>query len=149
MKVFPAPLPKPTPDNIPQPMRSDLDEAKKCLAAGCLVAAAIMARRVIQGACVHQGADHGNLVTQTEWLLSNHLITAKQKTWMDAVRWLGNMGAHPNKEEVAAGGNAVDADTVRAAVEVAEQFLTVLYVTDSVAQQVINVARANTAPRGQ
>lgn len=141
LEVVPPASPSQTSDKIPEPMHSDLVEAKKCISHGCLLAAAIMVRRVIQGTCVHQGAPEDKLHKQIDWLLEQRIITAKQKTWTDAVRWLGNHGAHPSKEEVDAGKSPLDKNEVEKALKIAEQFLIVLYVTDGEAQEVIRAVK--------
>jgi len=59
--IFPTPQPVPVSDDIPEPMRSDLREAKACLAVGAWNASVVMARRALQCAAVEHGAPPGQL----------------------------------------------------------------------------------------
>jgi hypothetical protein len=103
-KVFPVPQPGPVSEHIPEPMRSDLREAKLCLSAGAWNAAAVMARRALQSATVEQGAPKGGkLWEQIKWLDDNRKITSQQRAWADAARWVGNHGAHDTEPDVPAG----------------------------------------------
>lgn len=107
--VYPAPQPGPVSDAIPEPMRSDLREAKHCIAVGAWNASVVMARRALQCAAVEQGAPTGRdwpLWRQIEWLDNNRKITADQRRWADVARWVGNDGAH-NTEPAVANGDPV------------------------------------------
>lgn len=125
-RVFPAPLPTPTSEDIPGAIRSDLDEAKICISVTAYRAAAVMARRAMQVAAKDKGATADKLVTQIHELLKSGKITTDLKDWADAVRWIGNDAAHPNGAEV----TQEDAEDV---LHLAEQFLHVLYVAPAVA----------------
>ena len=125
-EVFPTPLPKPTSEDIPQAIRSDLDEAKICVSASAYRAAAVMARRAMQVAAKDKGAAEDKLVSQIHELQKSGKITTDLKDWADAVRWVGNDAAHPNGAEV----TREDAEDV---LHLAEQFLHVLYVAPAVA----------------
>jgi hypothetical protein len=95
--VYPAPSPKPVPEEVPLEARQDLEEARKNLASGSYNSAVVMARRALQSACIEQGAPHGHtLAQQIAWLDQNRKITEDQRRWCDAARWIGNDGAHPN-----------------------------------------------------
>lgn len=125
-KIFPPPLPTPTSEDIPEEIRSDLDEAKVCVSAAAYRAAAVMARRAMQVAAKDKGATDDKLVTQIHELLKSGKITTDLKEWADAVRWVGNDAAHPNGSDV----TKEDAEDV---LHLAEQFLHVLYVAPAVA----------------
>lgn len=125
-KVFPSPLPTPTEKDIPESMRSDLNEAKICLSNNAYRAAAVMARRTIQVAAVEKGATGDKLVAQISELQRTGKITADLKEWADAVRWIGNDAAHPEGAQV----TREDAEDV---LHLAEQFLHVLYVAPALA----------------
>lgn len=124
--VYPTPLPKPTEKDIPELIRSDLDEAKACFSAGAYRAAAVMARRAMQVAALDKGATKDKLVAQITELQQSGKITTDLKDWADAVRWVGNDAAHPNGVQV----TKDDADDV---MQLAEQFLHVLYVAPALA----------------
>ncbi|TAH39868.1 MAG: DUF4145 domain-containing protein [Gammaproteobacteria bacterium] len=125
-KVYPAPLPKPTEKDIPELIRTDLNEAKICFSAGAYRASAVMARRAMQVASLEKGATGDKLVSQIAQLQQNGKITTDLKEWADAVRWVGNDAAHPN-------GVQVTKDDAEDVLHLAEQFLHVLYVAPALA----------------
>jgi hypothetical protein len=133
--VFPQPLPNPTDPNVPKDLASDLNEAKMCFAVQCYRACAVMARRCIQNACIAKGAKTDNLVAQIKELTTSGMITKDVEEWATVVRWIGNDAAHPNKDQVA----KEDAEDV---LELAEQFLHVIFVTPA-------LAKARKAARGK
>ena len=124
--ISPDPLPKPTDKRIPDPIRGDLDEAKRCLWNKCYRAAATMARRAVQQACIEQGASGKNLVAQIDSLFSSGKITSDLKEWATVIRWVGNDGAHPSSEPV----ESSDAED---SIELADQLFQVLYVAPHIA----------------
>jgi hypothetical protein len=124
--IYPAPLPKPTEQSIPEAIRKDLDEAKICLSSSAFRAAAVMARRAMQVAALDKGAKTDKLVSQVAELKANGQITTDLKEWADAVRWVGNDAAHPN-------GAPVTKEDAEDVLHLAEQFLHVLYVAPALA----------------
>lgn len=124
--VYPAPLPSPTEESIPEEIRNDLDEAKNCFAFGAFRACAVMARRAMQTAATDKGATADKLFKQVQQLQEIGQITVDLKDWADAVRWIGNDAAHP-------GGLSVEAEDAEDVLTLAEQFLHVLYVAPSLA----------------
>lgn len=126
-EIYPHPFPSPTDNRIPDPMRSDLMEAKLCNSIKAFRACAVMARRTIQNACIEKGAKKKDLVDQIKELQANGTITKDLQKWADVVRWIGNDAAHPNKDTV----EKDDADDI---LDLAEQFLQVLYVAPAIAQ---------------
>jgi HEPN domain-containing protein len=125
--VYPSPLPKPTSKLIPSFLKEDLDESKKCFSNGCYRASAVMARRVIQSACKDKGAKENDLVKQIQELTQAGIITKDIEEWAHVVRWIGNDAAHVNKDPV----TKEDADDC---LQLAEQFLHVVYVTPAIAK---------------
>lgn len=126
--VYPHPLPQPTDANVPEEIRADLDEAKKCFAVSAWRAAAVMARRAMQSAAIEKGATKKLLVEQIAELAARGKITVDLKEWADAVRWIGNDAAHP-------GGQPVAREDAEAVLRLAEQFLHVLYVAPAMAKK--------------
>ena len=124
--VYPSSLPSPSNQNIPDHIRTDLDEAKLCYGVSAFRACAVMARRAIQVAAKDKNAPKGTLVDQINWLESSGTITKDLKEWATVVRWVGNDAAHPNKDPVAK-------DDAEAVLSLAEQFLNVIYVTPALA----------------
>jgi hypothetical protein len=125
--VYPFPIPQPSDINIPEEIRSDLDEAKRCVQVQAYRGCAVLARRAIQNACLEKGAAKGNLVGQIKELEAKGIITKDLSEWATVVRWVGNDGAHPSTDKV----ESEDAEDILA---LAEQFLQVLYVTPAIAK---------------
>lgn len=124
--IYPAPLPKPTEQSIPEAIRKGLDEAKICISSAAFRAAAVMARRAMQVAALDKGAKTDKLISQIGELKANGQITTDLKDWADAVRWVGNDAAHPN-------GAPVTKEDAEDVLHLAEQFLHVLYVAPALA----------------
>jgi hypothetical protein len=128
--MYPFPLPSPTDTRIPENIRKDLDEAKKCLNIGASRACAVMARRAIQATCIDKGASKNkDLVGQINELKEKGVITEDIKDWAHTVRWVANDAAHPNKDEV----SSEDSESI---LKLAEQFLHIIYVTSSIAKEI-------------
>jgi hypothetical protein len=125
--VYPSALPSPTDENIPEAIRSDLDEAKKCDSISAWRGCAVMARRAIQSAAIDKGAIGSKLVDQIADLASKGVITKDLKEWADVVRWVGNDAAHP-------GGQAITQQDAEDILKLAEQFLHVIYVAPAIAK---------------
>ena len=140
-KVFPTPQAAPVSEHVPEPMRSDLLEAKVCLSAGAWNAAAVMARRALQCATVEQGAPTGKewpLWKQIKWLDDNRKITAQQREWTDAARWVGNHGAHDTEPDVPAGVPVitdVSEEDARDTVKLVEHLFETVYVASHAAKE--------------
>ena len=126
-EIYPYPFPSPTDSRIPDPMKIDLMESKLCFSIKAFRACAVMARRTMQNACINKGATKKNLVDQIKELQINGTITNDLKEWADVVRWVGNDAAHPN-------GDNVEQDDAEDILNLAEQFLQVLYVAPAIAQ---------------
>ena len=125
--IYPTPGAKPTDVNVPKNLRDDLDEAKTCFAAGCYRGCAVLARRVIQVACIAKGAKKHSLVEQIEELTAAGVITKDIEEWAHVVRWVGNDAAHPNAQPV----TQPDAEDC---LNLAEQFLHVIFVAPAIAK---------------
>lgn len=125
--VYPTPRPTPTDENIPKELRSDLNEAKLCLATSCFRGCAVLARRVIQVACISKGAKKEKLVDQIGELTANGIITKDIEEWAHVVRWVGNDAAHPNHQ-------VVTREDAEDCLSLAEQFLHVIFVAPAVAK---------------
>jgi uncharacterized protein DUF4145 len=126
--VYPHPLPEPTDANVPEIIRTDLDEAKQCFAVSAWRAAAVMARRAMQSAAIERGAVKDRLADQIAELAIQGKITVDLKEWADVVRWVGNDAAHP-------GGQPVAREDAEDILKLAEQFLHVLYVAPAIAKE--------------
>ncbi len=114
VEIHPNALPRPIDDSIPSPIKEDMEEASKCLAAGAWRATVVMARRAIQNICLEKGAPrtreittkegdqttvNNSLVNQIDWLYDQRIITKDLKGWAHEIRTVGNEGAHPGEAE--------------------------------------------------
>lgn len=137
--VLPPPQAGPVSQDIPEPMRSDLHEAKKCMTVAAWNAAAVMARRALQCSAVEQGAPKGKrLGDQIKWLGDNHKITAQQREWADAARWVGNHGAHDTEPDVGSGNPVitdVSQEDAEATIDLVEHLFETLYVATRSARE--------------
>lgn len=113
---------------MPEDLRKDLDESKLCFSVNCFRAAAVMARRCVQQACIRKGCKKTNLVEQIGELRQEGHITKDIEEWVTVVRWIGNDAAHP-------GNVSVSKDEAEDCLKLAEQFLHVLFVTPAVAKE--------------
>lgn len=126
-KVYPHPVPAPSDERIPDAIRLDMDEAKRCFEVQAFRACAVMCRRALQVACLDKGVDDAKrLELQIDELFSEGIITQDLRDWAHGVRWIGNDSAHP-------GGNAVTKEDAEDILNLAEQFMTVLYVAPAIA----------------
>jgi hypothetical protein len=136
--IYPSPLPSPTDERIDPGARRALVEAKICFTAGAINASATMARRAIQAAVVQKGATKSRLMDQIDELAATGAITKDLASWAHEVRYAGNDGAHPSDE--------VSNDDAEDILELAEQFLQVLYVAPAIAAERRQQRAAKKAP---
>lgn len=131
-------------------MRRDFNEAKVCHAAGAFFAAATMARRALQGACLSKGADpEHKLEVQIDWLCEERVITNDIRAWAHTIRFVGNDGAHPSKDEVdTARPDAITVEDATAIISLVDTFFTVLYVAPALmAAQIAKTGKVVPAPK--
>lgn len=132
--TWPKSLPGKVNDLIPEPIKSDFEEALKCEAASAFRGAATLARRTLQVICLKKGAPKEkqqkknpektmrvDLSEQIDWLYKNNIITDEIKNWAHEVRFVGNDAAHPNSTDV-------DAEDARDILELLQSMCDVLYV---------------------
>lgn len=86
--------------SVPKALRVDHEEAQRCLEAKCYSAAAIMARRIIEGICRDQGYQSGDLFRRLKAMRDAGAIDARLYEWADAAREVGNEGAHASDAPV-------------------------------------------------
>lgn len=86
--------------NIPEPLRREFEEARTCFAAKAYEATVVMARRVLEGTCRENEIHERNLVKGLAKLKEIGLIDNTLAEWADALRILGNEGAHYTGEQV-------------------------------------------------
>lgn len=113
---------------IPEAVRADLFEARLCASVGATKATATMCRRALQGACLDQGANpKKRLVDQIDEVIAANKVHASLKEWADAIRLMGNSGAHPGDD----GLEEVTAEEAEDILAFAEQFMELTYVASA------------------
>ncbi len=90
--VYPAP--RRLSSAIPEALRRAWQEAETCFGAKAYTACAVMARRVTEGVCKENGVSGSSLMRGMRELQERGIIDKTLAEWSDALRILGNRGAH-------------------------------------------------------
>jgi hypothetical protein len=106
---------------VPEPLRHEFAEAQACFGAKAYEATVVMVRRVLEGACRENGVQERTLVKSLGKLKADGLIDTTIAEWADALRILGNEGAHYT-------GKQVSRDDAEDALAFAEALLDHIYV---------------------
>jgi Domain of unknown function (DUF4145) len=85
---------------IPESLRQEFDEARACFDAKAYKATVVMVRRVLEGTCRENDAQGGTLVRNLQKMREIGLIDGTISEWADALRVLGNEGAHYTERQV-------------------------------------------------
>lgn len=80
--------------DAPAGIRRDFDEAQRCMSVSAHTAAAILARRLLEGIAVDLGARGNTLAAKLEDLRTGGAIDGRLAEWADALRVVGNDAAH-------------------------------------------------------
>ncbi|HEY6313062.1 MAG TPA: DUF4145 domain-containing protein [Streptosporangiaceae bacterium] len=107
--------------DVPTPLRLEFEEAQMCFSARAYKATVVMVRRVLEGACKENGVKERTLAQSLEGLRADGLIDATLSEWANALRILGNEGAHYS-------GTEVPREDAEDAVAFAEALLNHIYV---------------------
>ena len=110
-------------DDVPPPLREQWAEACKCFDAKAYTAAVVMVRRLLEATCADQGAAKRTLAASLKDLRERGLINGVLVEWADALRALGNEGAHYTGTSV----NREDAEDALAFAEAVVDYLYVLH----------------------
>jgi hypothetical protein len=89
--------------SLSQAVRDEYREAGRCLDAGCFKASLVMSRRVLQRCLKEQGCSAPKLVDAIDEAVKNGLLRKAFHPVADEIRQYGNLGAHPDDEQL---GNA-------------------------------------------
>ncbi|MGJ5805994.1 DUF4145 domain-containing protein [Streptomyces europaeiscabiei] len=122
-QVFPY-VRDPLSSSVPVSLRREYEEAVTCYKAKAYTATAVMVRRTLEGVCSDQGVAgdrRQTLVRSLELLKERNLIDPRLFEWAQALRVLGNEGAHFT-------GRPVAKDDARDALDLAQALLEYLYV---------------------
>ncbi|MFI1018080.1 DUF4145 domain-containing protein [Streptomyces sp. NPDC020965] len=85
---------------IPAPIAREMVEARACFDAKLYTAAAVMVRRTLEGMCIEQGMKKRNLFQALQELRDDGKIEGRLFDWAQALRVIGNQGAHFSEESV-------------------------------------------------
>jgi hypothetical protein len=85
---------------IPRDLLREFYQAQKCFQAGAYTATAVMVRRTLEGVCVDNGVTEKVLARALKKMHDSALIDEKLFDWAQALRVLGNEGAHFTGREV-------------------------------------------------
>lgn len=122
INIWPKTLPGKVDKMIPEPIKSDFEEALVCEAADSYRGAATLARRTLQVICLDKSASKNKkLHEQIDELFAKNVITQDIKDWAHEVRYVGNDASHPNSVDVTA-------DDARDILELLSSMCDVLYV---------------------
>ena len=80
--------------DVPAPLRREFEEAQACFSAKAYEATVVMVRRILEGTCKENDVQERTLVKSLEKLQANGLIDNTIAEWANALRVLGNEGAH-------------------------------------------------------
>ncbi|MGW4565457.1 DUF4145 domain-containing protein [Streptomyces sp. NPDC004561] len=85
---------------IPAAIQREMIEARACFDAKLYTAAAVMVRRSLEGMGIEQGTKKRALFQALQELRDNGKIEGRLFDWAQALRVLGNQGAHFSEESV-------------------------------------------------
>ena len=129
--------------DVPEPLRREFKEAQACFSAKAYEATVVMVRRILEGTCKENNVQERNLVKSLQKLKADGLIDDKIAEWADALRVLGNEGAHYT-------GRRVSRDDSEDALAFAEALLDHIYVLrkrfDEFARRRANKRASKTRP---
>ncbi|MEV0850438.1 DUF4145 domain-containing protein [Streptomyces sp. NPDC049954] len=127
--LWPNPYGRELSQSIPEPLRREHSEARACLKAKAYTAVAVMVRRTLEGVCADQGVTKRQpLVASLRELHQQGLIEGRLLEWAEALRALGNQGAHYT-------GVQVSREDATDALALAEALLDYMYVFASQYEQ--------------
>lgn len=137
------------PDYIPEKIRNDYEEAY-AIAHLSPKASATLSRRCLQ-AMIRDfwGISEKTLIKEIEALSSSEKISPQDKNALHAIRQLGNIGAHPDKDPLVMVD--IDPDEATMMLSVIEHFFNAWYITkhenDLLMSKVISLAQEKKNPR--
>lgn len=117
--VYPAP--RRLSWEVPSPLRREFEEAQTCFSSKAYEATAVMVRRILEGTCKESGIQSRTLVEGLKKLEEEGHIDSTIAEWANALRLVGNEGAHYT-------GKQVSRDDAEDALAFAETLLDHIYV---------------------
>lgn len=110
---------------IPQNIREDFIEAKRCLQINAIKAAATMSRRALQSSAFEKGAPDKRLIEQLKWMFEQGIITKSLYNLAEKIRIIGNDAAHPSRDGI----DEVKKEEAETIVKFLEKYLDHVYIT--------------------
>ncbi|MFF8843791.1 DUF4145 domain-containing protein [Streptomyces sp. NPDC015127] len=122
VRLYPQGNERPLSISVPTELRREHEEAWACFKARAYTATAVMVRRTLEGVCQDQGiAKKQPLAASLKQLASDGRIEGRLLEWAEALRFLGNQGAHYT-------GTPVSREDAADALALAEALLDYMYV---------------------
>ena len=87
--------------NIPRELRREWEEAQTCFKAKAYSACAVMVRRTLECTCEEQGVQEKTLAKSLKRMAADGLVDETLSQWANALRLVGNKGAHYTSKPVA------------------------------------------------
>lgn len=87
-------------NDIPERLRSTLDEARRCFRAKAYTATVAMTGRTLEGACDLHGVNEGVLYRSLEKMKEKGFIDGRLSEWADTLRGVRNAAAHFNDDDI-------------------------------------------------
>ena len=106
---------------IPESLRLEHKEARSCFKIAAYTATVVMVRRTLEGVCSENGVSKTPLIKALQQMQTDGLIEGRLLEWAEALRVLGNEGAHFTGQRVAR-------EDAQDALALAEALLDYLYV---------------------
>lgn len=111
------------PTGIPVNVIASFEEAIRCHAIGCFMAAALMVRRTLEEVCLDKGATGKDLKARITDLRGKIVVPDELLDAMDELRLLGNDAAHIEANSY----DKVSKEEIEVAIEFAKELLKALY----------------------
>ena len=80
--------------SVPESLRAEHQEARKCFDAKAYTATVVMVRRTLEGVCADKGVQERILARSLEKMHADGLLDPRLLEWAQALRVVGNEGAH-------------------------------------------------------
>lgn len=106
---------------LPPKVRESYEEAIRCEQAGVPIATAVMVRRTLEAIGRSFSPSSRTLYQGLERMAESGAISAEMKEWGDALRFLGNISAHPADDD------AVTREEAREAMEFLDAIVETIY----------------------
>ncbi|XOB41335.1 MAG: DUF4145 domain-containing protein [Candidatus Nealsonbacteria bacterium] len=94
------PYPKKNFFDLPTSVKQSLEEAGKCFNVNANLACSVMCRRTLESLCVDLAVSAKSLPDKLKELKTEGIIDGRLAEWGEALRQMGNIGAHASKKHI-------------------------------------------------